>query len=265
MIDAIVLAGAANTGPLKDVSPAASEAMILISGRPMISYVLSALLESEKIGRVIVVGPSDVADANFGLDRSERIEYLPSADSMIENLLLGLEKLAGQHRVLVVTSDVPLLTSEAVDDFIMRCKSVDADVYYPIVSEETNVSRFPGVERTYVNLKEGTFTGGNLALVAPDALTRGRRVIEQAFQMRKKPVKLARLLGFRFIVKFGMRRLSLHEIEQRAADILGYRGVAIVSPFPEVGIDVDKPSDIEVVERALRGEDGSSNPADSLS
>lgn len=257
MIDAIVLAGAENTGPLKDVSPAASEAMILINGRPMISYVLSALLESKKIGRIIVIGPSDVANADFGLEDEERIEYLQSGDSMIENLLLGLDAVAGQPRVLVVTSDVPLLTSVAVDDFIDRCSDVDADVYYPIVSEATNAKKFPDVERTYVNLKEGTYTGGNLALVAPDALMRGRRVIEQAFQMRKKPVKLARLLGFRFILKFGMRRLGLHEIEARAADLLGYRGIAVESPFAEVGVDVDKPSDIDIVERAIRGENQS--------
>ena len=109
------------------------------------------------------------------------------------------------------------------------------------------------MQRTYVRLREGTFTGGNLALVAPEALRRGRTVIQQAFLMRKKPIKLARLLGFRFILKFVFNRLGLHEIEERAATVLGCTGRAVISPYPEVGIDVDKPSDLELVERVLAG------------
>lgn len=257
MIDAIVLAGAANTGKLREVSSASSEAMIPVHGRPMVSYVVNALLDSSDIGRIIVVGPAELRDLDYG-ERNERILYIPSGSTMVENLLSAVDHVSGQHRVLVVTSDIPLLTSEAVSDFIKRCKEVDADIYYPIVSKETNEAKYPGVQRTYVKLKEGTFTGGNLALVAPSALSKGRRVIEQAFLMRKKPVKLARLLGFRFIIKFVFNRLSLHEIEARATDILGCSGRAVVSPYPEVGIDVDKPSDLEVAERTLSSDGGSS-------
>lgn len=251
MVDAIVLAGAANTGRLQEVSSAASEAMIPVCGRPMVWYVIKALVESERIRRVIVVGPPELAALRFGEPHDGRILYLPSGQSMIENLMRAVDHVRDQERVLVVTSDIPLLTKEAVADFLDRCRSVDADVYYSIVSRETNEAAYPGVQRTYVTLKEGTFTGGNVALVAPSALMRGRRMIEQAYVLRKKPVKLARLLGLRFLVKLALRRLSVSEIEQRVADILGCRGVAVESPYPEVGIDVDKPSDLALVERKL--------------
>lgn len=250
MIDAIVLAGAANTGKLREVSSASAEAIIPVAGRPMLWYVVNALHQSTQIGRVIVVGPPEVAQIDYG-PGAQRVVHLPSGSSMVENLLRAVDYVKGESRVLVVTSDIPLLTAEAVDDFIERCKATEADIYYPIVSKETNEAKYPGVQRTYVKLLEGTYTGGNLALVAPEALIRGRRVIEQAFLMRKKPIKLARLLGFRFILKFILNRLSLHEIEQRVTDILGCSGRAVVSPFPEVGIDVDKPSDMQVVEQEL--------------
>lgn len=250
MIDAIVLAGAANTGKLREVSPAASEAAIMVAGRAMVWYVVNALHQSANVGRIVLVGPAELEQLDFG-PAADRVVYLPCGASMVENLLRAVDFLQDQPRVLVVTADVPLLTAEAIDDFIERCREVEADVYYPIVSRETNEAKYPGVRRTYVKLKEGTFTGGNFALVAPEALRRGRRLIEQAFLMRKKPVKLARLLGFRFILKFFINRLSLGEIEQRVAEILGCKGKAIISPYPEVGIDVDKPSDLELVEKVL--------------
>lgn len=250
MIDAIILAGAANTGKLREVSSAAAEATIPVAGRPMIWHVVNALHRSTHIGRIIVVGPEEVARVEYGIER-DRLLHLPSGSTMIENLLRAVDHVRGQPRVLVVTSDIPLLTPEAVDDFIERCKPFEADIYYPVVRKETNEVSYPGMQRTYVRLKEGTFTGGNIAMVAPEALIRGRSVIEQAFLMRKKPIKLARLLGFRFILKFMFSRLGLREIEQRAAAIIGCTGRAVVSPYPELGIDVDKPSDLELVDKVL--------------
>lgn len=253
MVDAIVLAGAANAGPLNEVSPAQVEALVSIHGKPMLWYVLRALQDAKQIDHVYVVGPPQLKEVSDDPSLlKERITLVPSGETMIDNLLRGLDSLRGKQKVLIITADVPLITGRAIDDFIQQCARVEADVYYPIVSETVNSAHFPHAERTYVNLKEGTFTGGNLALVTPNALKRGRRIIEEAFHMRKRPVKLARLLGFRFILKFGMRRLSLYEIEKRAADILGYRGAAIICSHPEVAIDVDKPSDLQLVETWMR-------------
>lgn len=249
MIDALVLAGAANSGKLKEASPETAEALIEVHGRPMIWYVVTTLLASERIGRVLVVGPPELAQVDFG--ETERVEFAPSGEHMIDNMLRGIERLKGGRQVLIVTSDIPLLTVEAVDDFITRCESESADLYYPIVSKEANEAKYPGVQRTYVHLKEGTFTGGNLALVSPEVMTRAKSLIEQAFAMRKKPLQLARLLGFRFILKLLARRLSVREIEARVASILGCNGMAVVSPYPELGIDIDKPSDLELVESVL--------------
>ena len=44
------------------------------------------------------------------------------------------------------TGDIPLLTPEAVDDFLSRCQGVSADIYYSIVSKEANEAAYPGVK-----------------------------------------------------------------------------------------------------------------------
>jgi hypothetical protein len=54
-----------------------------------------------------------------------------------------------------------------------------------------------------------------------------------------------------FIVKFLTKQLSLRELEQRASEILGHSGVIIISPYPELSNDIDKPSDLQLAEKTI--------------
>lgn len=248
-VEAVVLAGAKNRGKLSEVSDAAHEALIPVAGRPMVHYVLDALKASTSVERIILVGPRE---ALFDYASPEGIELVPSGESMVENLRLGLMRMEAEGPALIVTSDIPLLRAEAIDDFVSRCEKVSADIYYSVVAKETNEAQYPGVKRTYVRLKDGTFTGGNIALVKPEVVEACEPMITQAVAMRKNPLKLSRLLGIKFIVKFLFNRLTLAEIEERVRLILGFRGVGVVSPYPEVGIDIDKPQDLALVEESFK-------------
>ncbi|NMB46956.1 MAG: NTP transferase domain-containing protein [Firmicutes bacterium] len=250
-VDAVVLAGARNTGRLRKMDSSFYEASIEIAGRPMVYYVLDALAAVPEIGRIVVTAPSGA----FGGDWQGKVTWVPAVESMIGNIRQGIRALQSGNKVLVVTSDIPLLNPSAVSDFIQRCQEREADIYYPIICRDVNDQEFPGVKRTYVRLREGVFTGGNMALLSPVIVENCYTMIEQAIAMRKKPLQLSRMLGFKFIVKFIFNQLSLREIEARVEDILSFRGVGVVSPYPQVGIDVDKPSDLELVRQVLEGAD----------
>lgn len=248
-VEAVVLAGADNQGKLGGVSDVEHEALIPVNGRPMVHYVLDALEESRAVKRIAVVGPV----SQLRSTEREGIDVIQAGETMVENLRIGVDRLEPKGPVLVVTSDIPLIRAEAIDDFLKRCRETRAEIYYPIVRKETNERAFPGVKRTYVHLKDGIFTGGNLALLDPKVIPACEDVIAQAVAMRKKPWKLSRMLGFIFIVKLLSRQLTLAEIEERVERILGFRGVGVESPYPEVGIDVDKPEDLALVEKAISG------------
>ena len=66
---------------------------------------------------------------------------------MFDNLRLGIDSLQSDAKVLIVTSDIPLIAPEAIQDFIRRCDAVEADVYYPITTKEVNERKYPGVHR----------------------------------------------------------------------------------------------------------------------
>ncbi len=250
MVEAVVLAGALNDGRLGEVSAVEHEALIPIHGRPMIQYVLEALRATRTVSRIVVVGPASVLISSGAVDG---VDVVDGRGTMVQNLRIGVDRLQPTGPVLVVTSDIPLIHPEAIDDFVERCRTTKADIYYPIVRKETNERAFPGVKRTYVHLKDGVFTGGNLALLDPKVIPACEGVIAQAVAMRKKPWQLSRMLGFIFIVKLLARRLALNEIEDRVKSILGFYGVGVESPYPEVGIDVDKPEDLALVEQAFGG------------
>jgi hypothetical protein len=102
-------------------------------------------------------------------------------------------------------------------------------------------------------VREGTFTGTNVVLVNGDFVAHHRDIVREFYEHRKSPLRLARMLGAGFILRLLSGRLSLAHIEQRLGQVLGGEARAIISHYPELAFDVDKPSDFEVV-RAVLGE-----------
>lgn len=240
---AVVLAGQPNSGALGNFREP-WEALVPVLGRPMVEYVVDALLAACSVDGVVVVGPA-----------SERpgVRVVEPGSSVWDNLAAGVAALAASEetaRVLVATADIPLLTPAAVDALV-AAGSDDVDVVYPVVPKAVCDAQLPGTRRTYVRLREGLFTGGNLFMLNPSVLERVRTIGERLVGHRKSPRQLARDVGAGILFKFMLGRLALGDIEERVAQRFGVRGKAVVFPYAEVGVDIDKPSDLSLAERAL--------------
>jgi len=249
MVDAVVLAGSNNDGPLRECSDVSYEALIPIGSKVMVEYVVEALLACPQIGRVLVVGP--VAALSPVLT-GERVSIIESPGGIMENIEAGLMSSLEADRVLLVTSDIPMLTTQAVKDFLRLCGDMSGDLYYPIIPKPVVESKFPATRRTYVNLKEGVFTGGNLFLINPAIFKKCVENGQKIINLRKSPFGLCRLIGLGFVLKFLMRFLSISEAEQKVSLLLGrIKGIVVISKYPEVGVDVDKPADLALALRTL--------------
>ena len=247
-MDAVILGGAVNSGSLKKSAAARYEAQIEITGRPMIDFVVAALDKLENIDRVVVGVADEVA---AGLRGKKIWKVVPPRPAMVESLHRALSLVGGGGHVLVLTSDIPLITAEALRDFLEQCRKREADIYYSLVPRRVIEERFSGVQRTYVRLKDGTFTGGNVVLLNPEAVLACSHYLRQAVQLRKHPVKLCRLLGIKFFLKFLGGRLTVAEVEVRVEELIKLKGAGVVSLYPEIGIDVDKPSDLQFARAVL--------------
>lgn len=247
MIDALVLAGSRNDGPLRQCSSVPYEAMITIGRKAMVDYVIDALQSSRRIGRIVVLGPSDVP----GFCQRDDVKVVTAEDGLLENVARGVQCLHDSKRILLATCDIPLITPQAIEDFLDRCGNGMAEIYYPVVPREAVEKTFNNVSRTYVTLREGEFTGGNLFLIDPGAVSRCMDVGRQLVAARKSPLRLSRMIGLSFLFRFLLKMVTLQEAQEKASSLLGVKGVVVVTSYPEVGVDVDKPSDLELVCRVL--------------
>jgi len=241
------LAGAPNTKKLITLSPEPYEALIPIAGRPMVDFVVAALQSSPSIKKIVVVGPAELEY----LKRGKVIKVITSHGALIENLRRGLDSFEPDELTLVATADIPLLCAAAVEDFLTQAQTKPADFYYPIIEKRTNEAKYPGSKRTYVRLRDGTFTGGNLLLLYPRILERGWGWAEDMYRLRKEPLKMCRLLGWGFLIQLLLGRLTISNLERRFEQVLGASGRAIISSYPEIGLDVDKPADYHLAARYI--------------
>ncbi|HOV68773.1 MAG TPA: nucleotidyltransferase family protein [Clostridia bacterium] len=225
------------------------KSLAVIAGKPMVRWVAEAFDGSESIDRICVIGPK--AQLEDALSDLKKIEVLDGSDELLDNIEAGLRYFEHDRRVMIASADIPMITEEMVTWLAHEFESRNEDFIYPIISKAYTTSRFPNMRRTYVHLREGEFTGGNISCVRPAAVFNSFDLIAKLIKYRKRPDKTASLLGMRFVMGLVTGRMTIPEIEKRVYEISGITAVALKCPFPEVGSDVDSADDLPLAENEL--------------
>lgn len=248
-MNAIILAGGGRADEFARKHGAANKALISIAGKPMFEHVFNALMESSVVKQIVVVGPV----AEFARYAGARVEVIEDTGDMVENCLVAIRRLPQTERVAVITSDIPMLTTAVLDEYLLSLKNRKGDFFYPIILKEVNEQRYKGAKRTYARLREGTYTGGNLQVVEPRVAEAIAGKIKGFVALRKNVMALCSLIGIKFLIKLIAGQLCISEVERRMSELLGCKCVAVICPHPEIGTDVDKDSDLELARRMLAG------------
>lgn len=251
-MNAVVLAGGPQDAIALLQPGAPNKAFVEIDGVTLIGRVLAALRASKRIARIVVVAPPAMR-AHRDLTLAD--ELRPDGVHITESLRNGI---AGSDRdadLLIAASDLPVLTPLAVDDFVSGVNALAADVVYGCVEEQAHLQRFPEVPHTWARMRDGTYCGGGLAAIKPRVLPTLERFIERLGAARKYPLRLASLFGWDMLARFALGRLSIAQAEARAAKILGAPVRALISPYPETAVNVDRSSDVPLAERLVRSND----------
>lgn len=119
-MDAVVMAGGKGARLGKDEKP-----LTLLYGKPLIQYVLEALLGSKNIERIIVATSPRVKRTNEWLDDFKKdyheIEIIHMQGAGFVHDMIGAVEEAGiRGRVLIMMADLPLVTSELIDRIIEK-------------------------------------------------------------------------------------------------------------------------------------------------
>jgi len=115
---------------------------------------------------------------------------------------------------------------------------------------------YPSTTRTYLRFRDGGYSGANLFAFRSQQAHRAAEFWVKAESFRKQPWKLARAFGPMTLLLFALRRLRFEAALERASRAIGCRIRAVLLPFAEAAIDVDRPSDLALAEEILsaRGE-----------
>jgi GTP:adenosylcobinamide-phosphate guanylyltransferase len=252
-MDAIVTAGGLlkPDDPLYQLTGLEKKALIPLGGRPMISWVLDAARGSDLVDHIAVVGLT----AQELESADQQLHFVDPTDNLIDNLFAGLHKLQAVNpsvkKLLLFSSDIPLVTSEIVRGFVEECGSQEADIYYAVVEEKTMEARFPQSRRTFVPFKGGRYSGGDAFLIDVAAAAGNAELARSLTGSRKNYLAQARLLGFGFIIRFLLRRMTVYEAGRRAAEKGNLKGQVVNTRFAELGMDVDKLHQYELVKAYL--------------
>lgn len=246
---AVVLAGGPADALSAKTPGAPNKAFVAIGGIALVERTIRSLRSASSVSRIIVVAPERV-HGHPALALAD--ERRPDGARIRESLSNGLQGLPPDADVLVSTSDLPVLTAESIDDYVMRASEKDADLTYGCLERRIHLAKYPDVPHTWAPLKDGTYCGTGFVTIRPRVWPSLERFIEQLGHARKNPLHLARLFGWNVLLRFATRRLTIAAAEDRASHIIGARVRAVVSPYPEIGVNVDRVSDIALAERLVR-------------
>ena len=252
-MDAIVTAGGIPRpeDPLYTYSHGDSKALIDVAGKPMVQWVLDALGGAKRVNNVIVVGLSPKS----GVTCKKPLYYVSNQGRMLANIVTGVNKALEINKktqyVLVVSSDIPTLKSEMVDWLVDTCMETKDDIYYGVCPRDVMEARFPDTKRTYTHLKDMDVCGADINLTHVRMATEHLDMWESLIGSRKSPLKQAGIIGLGTLIALFTRRLTLDDAVQRVCDRIGIKGRAIVWSHAEPCMDVDKPSQLELLRADL--------------
>jgi GTP:adenosylcobinamide-phosphate guanylyltransferase len=253
-MDAIVTAGGVPLPeePLYDATQGHPKAMVDVAGKPMVQWVLDAISESSNIENVIIVGLTDKS----GLKCSKKMYFVSNQGKMVENLQAGAKKVLEVNDkaeyVLIASSDIPGITGEMVDWVVKTELEEKVDIVYNVIQREVMEKRYPGSKRTWTKLSDMEVCGGDLnaariSMIVDD----DTELWEKITNSRKNPLKQAALIGYGTALMLLAGRLSLQDAETRVMSRMNISGRAVVCPYAEVGMDVDKPHQLEIMRADL--------------
>ena len=227
------------------------KSLIDVAGKPMVYWTVKALAESEHVDSITIVGLSPEDNIDFGVD----VNYVQNQSTHIDNIMAGVRALQENDPdttyAVVASADVPLLQSRTVDWFVDACERRGGDFFYSLVEQQVMESQYPGSARSFVPIVGGRFCGGDLFFVDVHVTVGNEELVRDLLDRRKNVFQQIRLAGIGTLIKFLFRRLTLQDAEEVGSRLVNCDARVLVSPYADLGMDVDKPHQLEMVRQLL--------------
>jgi molybdopterin-guanine dinucleotide biosynthesis protein A len=247
MVSAVILGGGEIDERLRGYFQGASKGLIPVANKTCIEYVLEAVRATEGVEKVALVGPTELTD----LPAARLADvHVPEPAGIVDKLVAATEVLGDDKRLLFASCDAPLATPGSLAD-VIRHDPGDCAALLPLVKEPVALKAFPDKHWYFVKLRDAVIVGCNVMILDPRLLL---QQVERAREMenaRQKPWRLALMLGLPFLLRFKLGRLGIADCEERISQLIGAPCRSMFTEHAELAVDLDRPEDVPVIERAL--------------
>lgn len=245
---ALILAGSrgGEVDPAAAYAGVAHKGLIVLQGQTLLARVLGAV---ETAGAA-TIGVSANDEAIRAALVSSKAVLLPPAAGPSQSVAEGAGVLG--FPLVVTTVDHALLKPEWITQFLADTPDW-ADVAVLLAPEDRVREAAPQTKRTYLKFQDGRYSGCNLFLLRDERAMGVVQLWRKVEALRKQPWKIAAMLGPSFLLRYVLGLLTLDQAVARLGKLAGVKAAAVRAHDGLAAVDVDKPSDLDLV-RELVGE-----------
>jgi len=251
----VMAADRSQDDPVARAAGVRCKALTLVGGMPMVFRVLEALEQSSEVGPRLLCGPPRaILDSEetlrAGVDAGD-YSWIESEDSPSASVAAALGIVENEQPVLLTTSDHALLNDRTVDYFCRKARESGYDLLVALAPHHLITKAFPSVRRTVLRFSDQACCSCNLFAFMTPASRSVAGFWTKVESQRKKPWRVMSILGWWFVIRYLLGRLSLEQALSRVSRILGIKVGAVIMPFPEAALDVDTENDLKFVRQLL--------------
>ena len=226
----------------------ADKALIEVGGAAMLARVVRTLVADPRVERIVVLGDPQIR----ALAEESGAAFEAAGASIADTLTSALERHEGPF--LLTTADNPLLDHEMIDAFLAGAKG--ADLAAGLVERRVLIAAYPGSKRTWLPFRGGAYSGANLFWLGGRQVLPVLDVWRRVEQQRKRSRAVLGAFGPLLLAAVALRLLTVEQAAGRVGRRFGIAARAVVLPYAEACIDIDKPEDHALVESVLRSRGG---------
>jgi len=244
----IILAGG-EKGPLYEPTGYEIKALIPVHGKPMIDWVVEEFAACDAVESIVVVGDRQLDSCASMVKVKKRIF---TGANLFQNLLHAVTytkttiyKNASDHNgYLISFCDAVFLTPEIIRDTLDSIAAQDAGVVLHYVEKSSFEKAGLPAKRTYIPIGGKHYTGSTIYYLKKFSLLQNSLpLLLEMRKHRKDPHGLLNALG--------CEGTSFEEVEKAVGSRLGTAVKILESLHARLGMDVDKPSDLELARTLL--------------
>jgi len=253
-MDVVLLAGGrvSPEDPLNAECQDGYRSLVDIHGKPMVQWVINALDACDAVRDIYIMGLS----REHNLTASKPLHFFPDEGNLFDNIRAGALHAAQDHpsqpKVMIASSDIPAIRTEAVDWLADQvAEDSTALIYYCVIPQSVMNTRYPDSGRTFIRFKDISVCGGDLNVIDQKLFSEEKPIWRQLADARKHPLKQVRLLGFDSLILIALRVLTLESAVKKVCKKLSLDARALLTPFAEIGMDADKLNQLAILRSDL--------------